>query len=297
MNRPRLLAIAGLLLNAFVWGLSWLPFRWLDERGLQSLWTTTLIYLIASTLIALTVMVQRPTSTQSATPRRNHDLVWLAVGAGLSSACFNWAVTIGSVVRVILLFYLMPIWAILLARWLLREPITSNAVLRIALALAGAVIVLWRPDLGMPIPQTLPDCLAIIGGAAFALTNVMLRRLSNVRSMTCAQAMFVGAWGIAGLLATLLAIQGVLSWPSPEPTRWLPGALVFALVFLMANLGLQYGAARLPANVTAIVMMSEVVFATGSSIAFGNERLTVALMLGGALVLSAAWLSARESVA
>ena len=297
MKRPRLLAIAGLLLNAFVWGLSWLPFRWLDERGLQSLWTTTLIYLIASTLIALTVMVQRPTSTQSATPRRNHDLVWLAVGAGLSSACFNWAVTIGSVVRVILLFYLMPIWAILLARWLLREPITSNAVLRIALALAGAVIVLWRPDLGMPIPQTLPDCLGVIGGAAFALTNVMLRRLSNVRSMTCAQAMFVGAWGIAGLLATLLAIQGVLSWPSPEPTRWLPGALVFALVFLMANLGLQYGAARLPANVTAIVMMSEVVFATGSSIAFGNERLTMALMLGGALVLSAAWLSARESVA
>ena len=86
MNRPRLLAIAGLLLNAFIWGLSWLPFRWLDERGLQSLWTTTLIYLIASTLIALTVMVQRPTSTQSATPPRNHDLVWLAVGAGLSSA-------------------------------------------------------------------------------------------------------------------------------------------------------------------------------------------------------------------
>jgi drug/metabolite transporter (DMT)-like permease len=36
---------------------------------------------------------------------------------------FNWAVTIGDVGRVVLLFYLMPAWAALFARLVLGEPL------------------------------------------------------------------------------------------------------------------------------------------------------------------------------
>jgi len=41
------------------------------------------------------------------------------------------------VVRVVLLFYLMPLWAVLLARLLLHERLTPLASLRVLLALAG----------------------------------------------------------------------------------------------------------------------------------------------------------------
>ena len=41
----------------------------------------------------------------------------LMLAAGVTNACFNWAVSLGDVVRVILLFYLMPLWTVLLARW------------------------------------------------------------------------------------------------------------------------------------------------------------------------------------
>ena len=61
--------------------------------------------------------------------------------------------SIGDVVRVVLLFYLMPLWAVLLARLLLGEltlPLLHRATLlawlRVALALcwrSGAGIVLW----------------------------------------------------------------------------------------------------------------------------------------------------------
>ena len=37
-------AVAGLLLNAFVWGLSWWPFKQLEALGLHPLWATAIVY-------------------------------------------------------------------------------------------------------------------------------------------------------------------------------------------------------------------------------------------------------------
>jgi drug/metabolite transporter (DMT)-like permease len=65
-------------------------------------------------------------------------------------------------------------------------------------------------------------------------------------------------------------------------------------VFLVSNLALQYGASRLPANVTSVVMLCEVVFATLSAIALGAGTLTPTVLMGGALILAAALLSAFE---
>jgi drug/metabolite transporter (DMT)-like permease len=63
-------------------------------------------------------------------------------------------------------------------------------------------------------------------------------------------------------------------------------------VFLLGNLALQYGAARLPANATAVVMLSEVLFASVSAVLLGAGVLTPGLVLGGALILGASLLVA-----
>lgn len=310
--------ILALLFNALVWGVSWWPFRHLEARGLNSLWTTAFIYGVGTMLLLAWGFMRRPAESIAADLSANElggavsgkaamnagkralanpivVLVALGLAAGLTNACFNWAVTTGSVVRVVLLFYLMPIWAVLLARWLLSEPITGNALLRIALALLGAITVLWRPELGIPWPQTLPDWLAIIGGAGFALTNVLLRRLQPVPALQRAIAMFVGS-GLMSLIAALvLSSQAGGADPLTRWPDWLAVALVMAIVFLLSNLALQYGAAKLPANVTAVVMLSEVLFASLSAIAFGDERLSLPLAVGGGLIVLAAWLAGAES--
>jgi drug/metabolite transporter (DMT)-like permease len=73
------------------------------------------------------------------------------------------------------------------------------------------------------------------------------------------------------------------------------GVLVaFAVTLLVANYGLQYGASRLPANVTSVVMLSEVVFATLSAIVLTDEVLTLQVGVGGAMILLAAGLSALD---
>ena len=135
--REALLAGSALVVNALVWGTSWWPFRKLHEAGLHPLWATAIVFTLASMMI----IAVRPRAFGQVlkTPA-----LWLiVVAAGTTNAAFNWAVVIGDVVRVVLLFYLMPLWTVLFARFILGERLGSAAALRIALALAGAAIVLW----------------------------------------------------------------------------------------------------------------------------------------------------------
>jgi drug/metabolite transporter (DMT)-like permease len=290
------LAIAGLLFNALVWGVSWWPFRELGARGLHPLWATVVIYALGVAVL----VAWRPRALGQLA--RAPALWWLALASGLTNATFNWGVTIGDVVRVVLLFYLMPLWAVLLARLLLGEALTRGALLRLALALAGAAIVLWpaadapRADgawlPSLPVPHAGAEWLGLAGGFAFALTNVLLRREAAQPEAARALAMFAGGGVVAGGLALGLAAAGSVPGPGPAPA-WLPGVALLALAFLAANLALQFGAARVPANVTAVVMVSEVLFAGVSAVALGASEITPALALGAVLIVGAALLAVR----
>lgn len=288
-SRSRTLPALALCLNALVWGTAWWPLRHFETLGLHPLWTTALVY----SAVVIVIVLLRPRAVQQVL--RAPALWLLVLAAGTTNASFNWAVVIGDVVRVILLFYLMPVWAVLLARLLLHEPITQGAMWRVALGVAGATVVLWPAASGLealPVPRSLADWLGLIGGFAFALNNVMLKRESQRPEEGRALAMFAGGALVSAVIA--LALQGTVPLPPPPALAWVPPVLVMALLFGLGNLALQYGAGRLPANVTAIVMLTEVVFASGSALALGSAHLTAQALLGGGLILLAAVLAARE---
>jgi drug/metabolite transporter (DMT)-like permease len=283
---PRLWPALALVLIALIWGTSWWPFRQLHvHAGLHPLWTTAGIYLMAVVVIG----ARRPAAWRelASTPA-----LWVIVlASGTTNATFNWGVTVGDVVRVVLLFYLMPLWAVLLARLLLKEPLTPGAVLRVLLALSGAVIVLWPQEGASLWPLQVTDLLGVIGGVSFALNNVMLKRESRRSESARALAMFLGGAMVATLLALALGHERV-----PPPIAVSAGWLLFAAalggLFLLSNMGLQYGASRLPANATAVIMLTEVVFASVSALALGAGALTPGLALGGSLIVGAALLAA-----
>jgi drug/metabolite transporter (DMT)-like permease len=281
------LAALALTFNAFTWGVSWWPFRWLQERGLHALWATVLVYAVAVLLISL--WQPRAWGQLWRTP----SLWWLVLAAGTTKAAFNTAVTIGDVVRVVLLFYLMPLWAVLLARVLLGERLTALAALRVGLALAGAAIVLWPADgSGWPMPNSTAEALALLGGFTFALNNVMLRREAHRPEGARALAMFAGGTLVSLGAALWLGGLGTVPWPPSPAPGWVMGLLVLAGVFLLGNLALQYGTARLPANATAVIMVSEVLFASASAVALGAGAMSWALGLGGSLIVGASLLAA-----
>ncbi|MBT9511782.1 MAG: EamA family transporter, partial [Acidovorax sp.] len=90
------LPFAALLFNAFVWGLAWWPFQHMHQAGLHPLWATAFMYAV----VLLALLAWRPNLWAQV---RQHPELWLlALSSGLNNVAFNWAVTIGDVVRVIL---------------------------------------------------------------------------------------------------------------------------------------------------------------------------------------------------
>ena len=285
-SRQTLIAIAGLMLNALVWGVSWWPFRHLHALGLNPLWATALIYGVSS----VAILAWRPQALGQLV--RKPPLWLILLASGSTNAAFNWAVTQGDVVRVVLLFYLMPVWATLLARWLLGERLTKLVSVRLTLALVGAMVVLWPPGGGLPLPRQLADWLGVAGGFFFALNNVLLRKYAQTPPEARGLAMFAGGTIVAGALAAVFAASGLGS-PLPAPSaQWLVPVAALSLAFLVANLGLQYGAERLPSSLTAVVMTVEVVFASGSAVVLGAEQLSRQALIGGSLILLAILLAA-----
>jgi drug/metabolite transporter (DMT)-like permease len=284
--------VLALLVNAFVWGVSWWPFRRLQAMGLHPLWATTIVYMLS----ALAILAWRPAALRQFV---RHPALWLIfVGSGVTNATFNWSVSIGDVVRVVLLFYLMPLWSLLLARVILKDKLTTHAIVRVAMALAGAALVLSQGGAaeggGGPRPGMLADALALLGGFAFALNNVMLKREAAQPEEGRALAMFLGGAAVAG--STALALSGAagagVHWPLAS-LQWLLPAIGLALAFMAANLCLQYGAARLSAAATAVVMPCEVLFAALTSV-WGGAALRAGVLAGGALILAATLASVLE---
>jgi drug/metabolite transporter (DMT)-like permease len=70
-----------------------------------------------------------------------------------------------------------------------------------------------------------------------------------------------------------------------------------ALMIGVGNVALQFGAARLQAHTTSVVLLCEVVFASVSAILLGAAVLTERVAMGGALIFTAALLSALSSAA
>ncbi|MDT9001876.1 DMT family transporter [Paucibacter sp. APW11] len=278
----------GLIFNALVWGLSWWPFRQFQAAGMHPLWTTVTFYALSWLVICI---VNRDAWRELlATPA-----LWIIMlAAGTTNTAFNWGVATGDVVRVVLLFYLMPLWAVLLARLILGERLTPLALLRMALALGGAATMLRPEGGGLPLPSSQADWLGVIGGISFALNNVMLRREAHRSAHGRALAMFSGGVLVAGTAAALMAWQDLAPWPSLPHAGWLIPLAGMALLFFLSNLSLQYGAGRLPANVTAIVMLIEVPTAALSAIAWGGGHIDLKTAIGGACIVGAALLAALE---
>lgn len=285
------MAYLALIFNALIWGLSWWPFRQFQSAGLHPLWATVSLYLISLAVISLSA--RHAWREFLGTPA-----LWLIMlAAGITNTAFNWGVALGDVVRVVLLFYLMPLWAVLLARLLLGERLTRLAAVRMALALGGAAVVLAPgPGIGggFPLPSGLADWLGVLGGFSFALNNVMLRREAHRGAHARALAMFSGGVLVAGAAAGLMAGAGLVPWPSLPGWIWLLPLTGMAVLFFLSNLSLQYGAGRLPANVTAIVMLVEVPAAAISALWLGGGSLDLKTAIGGACILAAALLATLE---
>ena len=279
------LAASAIVVNAFIWGVSWWPLKALQSSGLHPLWSTAAVYMLVS--VGMLVFYRQSGRALLANPH----LWFLALASGLTNVGFNWAVTVGDVVRVVLLFYMMPAWSVLVAWALLGEKPTRGSLLRLALAMAGVLIVLKTPESPWPVPQSGVDWLALMGGLSFAITNALLVKFNDSPSSGRMLAMFAGG----ALLSTAVSVLGLTMGILPQPALEAAGIPVFfglCLAFIISNAALQYGAAGLMASTTALLMLTEILFASVSAALLGAADFTPRIFWGGSLIVVAALLAA-----
>ena len=70
---------------------------------------------------------------------------------------------------------------------------------------------------------------------------------------------------------------------------------MYALIAM--GLTLQYGVARLPANIAAVIMLAEILVATFSAWMLGAAELRPQDLIGGVLIIAAPWIVRDRRVA
>lgn len=276
-------AILSLLAGATVWGLIWHPYRVLERAGVSASVAATLTYLAA--FLIGTVVLRR----SFAQLRPSWELVVLALAAGGCNLGYVLATVHGEVMRVMLLFYLAPLWTVLLARPLLGERLNAAGAPVIGLSLAGAVVMLWQPRLGLPVPGNGAEWLGLAAGFLFALTNVLIRRMSHLTIELKSMVVFAGVVAVG--LGVLPLEAGAAALPR-QASAWLL-VLGVGIVLLVINLVVQYGLTHTSANQAVVIFLFELVVAAISSWLLAGEAMTVKEWLGGAMIVAASLFSGR----
>lgn len=282
----RLYPALAMMTGASLWGVIWYPMRLLEAGGLVGLWLTLTMYGAALVVSLPLTFKAFPEFT-----RRPGWLALLMLAAAWTNIAFVEAVLEGNILRVLLLFYLSPLWATLMGWLFLRERITRMAFASLAIAMGGALLMLWNPILGAPWPQGKADWMALTSGFAFAVSIVITRKLHDISIET----KVLSVW--AGVTVLALGMIAFFSLPMPQPS--LPifaGAVALGILgILVMTLLVQYGVTHMPVHRSAVLALIELVAGAISQQLLTDEAVSIREWAGGVLIVVGAYLAARAS--
>ena len=286
-SNHQMLPVLSLLLAATLWGLVWYPLRLLEEQGLSGLWLS-----LASYGAALAVGLVWLWRSRNDWRHNTVVLSLMLLATGWCNVAFVLAILDGTVVRVLLLFYLSPLWALVLGWVMLGEHPGSSGLLVFVVAIAGATIMLWDPAMGMPWPRDEADWLAASSGFAFSFANVMVRMTRHVSMYTKSSVSWLGVVTVAALW--ILVVHE--PFPDVQLSAWSGAVLLGWLGFVVMTVTVIYGVSHMPVHRSAVILLFELLVGAVSAMLLTDEQVQAQEWLGGALILAAAYLAAHAQV-
>jgi len=277
--------VISLLLAATLWGVIWYPLRVLDQHGLNGLWSSVVSYGVALLAGALYAWRYRLNWRKDAA-----HLALLALAAGWCNVAFVIAVIDGTVVRVLLLFYLSPVWSVLRGAgcWASVPRVGAGGCRRGAGRRAGHTV---GRRAGLPWPQVAADWLALSSG--FAL------RCRMYWCGICARFRWLPRPSFPGPAWCWCAGVDRARWPclSAYTTETVSGAAALGLFgIVIMTLAVQYGVTHMPVHRSAVILLFEVVIGAVSSQWLAQEVIGGREIIGGVLILVAGYFAARAHV-
>lgn len=278
-TQTRVASIAVALCGA-LWGVYWLPLRYLHELGLSSVWATAAFFIAAlPPAVLLAFLARREIVAQL------HTFLWLAFLNGLVFNLYSNAYGGTSVFNVLFLFYLSPIWSILIARFWFGERIGLARIACVVAGLGGLVLMLSK-DGDWPLPRNLADWMAIASGILWAIVAIRVRKSAKVGAAANSVAFFLGGLVLAALFALALGRDRI---PAPQAigAAWPLVVAVAWLAWLPSQFLLFWGVRRISPVRTGILLMTELVSGVATAAWLSGDPITWQQAVGGALILAA----------
>lgn len=251
--RIETLAMIVVALSGFFWGLYWLPLRGLENAGIHGLWVVLIFHLLPS-LMLLPLMLWRFRSIMAG----GWALHIAGLLAGSALIFYAGSLVFTDVVRAILLFYLSPIWATILSRVFLGEPITIWRAITIGLGAVGLTIIL-RLDQGLDVTINLGDAMGLASGIVWAVATVFIKSRNAEGGVDFTLAYFF--WGSV-VIVVMVMLSPVAAGPAPDGAiirAALPWMVAVALVLIIpTSFGSIWGATILSPGLLSILFMTEI---------------------------------------
>ncbi len=271
------------------WGLFWIPLRALEDAGLHQLWTTV-VYFLVPTLCLLPIGIMRWRQVRQG----GMSFQLTVIASGLALTCYSASIVYTEVVRAILLFYLMPIWSTLLARFILGEAITPARIMAICLAVLG-MLTIFGLGLTFPVPQNIGDWLGLAAGIFWAITAVRLRRDEGQSSVDLTVGFFVWSLVITTCAALLIAPTEIPTIEQTLPV--MPLLLIFMVVFVLPGTYASLWAPKfLSPGTVSFLLMTEIVVGAISAALLAGEQFGMRETIGVLLIASASLVETGAAV-
>jgi drug/metabolite transporter (DMT)-like permease len=281
------LPVAVLLFSSSVWGLSWLPLKAFAEHGLSGPLLALLTYGLVG-LVGLPWLWRE----RALWLRDKRLLLALVVLGGWGNASFVSALVLGDVVRVMLLFYLAPVWSVLGGRLFLGESVSLRRAGAVTLALIGAFLVVGGFSV-FDAPLSAADVLALTSGMGFAGNNIASRAAQTMPTATKTVSLCLGC-ALAALL--MMAAGTGVSVPALPSAGVIAGLLAYSLLGLaLVIVTWQWSVTRLEAGRSGVLAIAELLVAMLTATLIGDETLLPREWLGAALIVAAAVLEATDT--
>jgi drug/metabolite transporter (DMT)-like permease len=212
--------------------------------------------------------------------------VGFAASVAVSSGAFIIALNHASVAQVLFIQSIAPVLAALLAWAMLREPLSMRTAVAMVVALVGVAVMVGSPGGG----SALGDGLSVVMALGFAVAIVIARHRRDVS--------MAPATGLAQLMLLLaaapVALAGNTSVGVPD-VLWL--ALFGAGQIGLGLILLTIGARLIPAAQVALISLLEVVLGPLWVWLAVGERPGAGTLVGGAIVVAAVIVQARDPAA
>ena len=272
------------IVSCFFWGSYWIPLRYIDSDSNGSLWPIFFSFLLLS-LLLLKPLVK---TFYVIFNERNYFFFLGCLFAATGITFYSESLLRGEIAKVVVLFYLCPIWGTIFAKIFLGNKLTLKRLLSIILGIIGLEIMVGI-EKGIIFPTSVVEWIALSAGLSWAMgmTLFHLAKSTSGFEKTALTALIIPFVFLALCLVPdgrtlempnqLISVNVIYLW-----------MILFAVVWLLPSILLTYFSVEIldPGRIN-ILLAFEVAVGFISASLLTNEIIGPREYLGALFVVSA----------